>query len=277
MTMIRASDGTQLYLHSHPVEGARAVVALLHGYGEHAGRYAHVAEAWKAHGIATYAIDVRGHGKSEGRRGHVGRFPEYHQDFDALLGVVEERRAGKPYFVFGHSHGALIALHGMIAGGRAKSAMGLLLSSPFLGVALPVNPIKRGLGVLMSGVWPTLALPAGIKGSDVTRDPEQARIYESDPLNNKNATARWFTEAMGAIEVVQRDVAALDKPLILLYGGADRTASAPATDRLAANLKMADRTVERIAGGPHELVNDLPDARAQVIERFGKWMAERAV
>jgi alpha-beta hydrolase superfamily lysophospholipase len=82
---------------------------------------------------------------------------------------------------------------------------------------------------------------------------------------------------MGAIEVVQRDVAALDKPLILLYGGADRTASAPATDRLAANLTMADRTVERIAGGPHELVNDLPDARAQVIERFGKWMAERAV
>ena len=96
MTMIRASDGTQLHLHSHPVEGARAVVALLHGYGEHAGRHAHVAEAWKAHGIATYAIDVRGHGKSEGRRGHVGRFPEYHQDFDALLSVVEERRAGKP-------------------------------------------------------------------------------------------------------------------------------------------------------------------------------------
>ncbi|MFO0723299.1 MAG: alpha/beta hydrolase [Myxococcota bacterium] len=276
MTMIRAQDGTQLLLHSYPQEGARATVAVLHGYGEHGGRYQHVMEAWQAHGIQSFAIDVRGHGRSEGRRGYVGRFPEYHQDLRALLEVVESKRNDKPFFVFGHSHGALIALHGMLTAGIGKGAKGLLLSSPFLGVALPVNPIKRGLGVLMSGIWPTLALPAGIKGTDVTRDPEQARLYEADPLNNKNATARWFTEAMGAIAEVQTRAGELSLPTILLYGGADKTASANETDRLAASLKMSDRVVERIAGGPHELVNDLPDAKAQVIERYGKWMAERA-
>jgi alpha-beta hydrolase superfamily lysophospholipase len=166
--MRTARDGTELHLHAHPLDGARATIAVVHGYGEHGGRYDHVAAAWRERGLQSFAIDVRGHGRSRGPRGFVERFTDYHADLDVLLDVAREAARGGPLFLFGHSNGALIALHYLIARG-GEGLRGLMLSSPFLAVALPVPKPKVMLGKVASRLVPGLALPAGLEGRHVTR------------------------------------------------------------------------------------------------------------
>lgn len=270
MSTLKTADGLELHLHRFgPTEG-QILVALLHGYGEHAGRYAHVGRAWAEHGIRTLAVDLRGHGRSSGVRGYVERFDDYHLDATALVDEARAEANGRPIFLFGHSMGGLIALHWLLSGG-GKDLAGLALSSPLCAVKADVPAWKTKLGTAMSRVYPKLSLPSGLVGRDVSRDPEQARIYDSDPLNNKNATSRWYTETVAAMARVGERARELQLPTILLYGGDDRVASADATDRLAATLAMSDQTKERLPGYYHELVNEPEADRDRVIARYAAW------
>jgi alpha-beta hydrolase superfamily lysophospholipase len=277
MTTLRTQDGRDLNLYHWPARGVPEVMTLgiIHGYGEHAGRYAHVADALNARGISVVSADLRGHGRSSGGRGFVERFDEYHLDAQQILDAAKARAGGRPVALLGHSMGGLVLTHWMLAGG-ASGTVGTVLSSPYLGLALAVNPVKIALGRVMSRIVPTLGLPSGLKGADVTRDPALAAVYDSDPLNNKNATARWFTEATRAQQQVLARAGELKGPMLLMYGGADRVASADATDRFAASLRGADITSERLAGHFHELVNEPPEVRSRVLERISAWLLERA-
>lgn len=276
MSTQKTSDGVELNMHEWLADGTpRLVLALIHGYGEHGGRYLHLGRALNMHGISTVAVDLRGHGKSSGKRGHVDTFSQFHHDATALVARAKTLAAGAPVALMGHSMGGLLVLDWLLAG-NGRDLSGVVITSPFLGLALKVNPVKEGLGRVMSRVIPTLALPSGLKGADVCRDPELQKLYDSDPLNNKNATARWFTETMKTIEDVHARAGQLDAPLLLLYGGADKVASADATDQLAAKLRMKDKTVERLQDHYHELVNELPETRAKIIERIGAWLLAHA-
>jgi alpha-beta hydrolase superfamily lysophospholipase len=267
---IKAGDGLRLALHEWRAEVPEGVVALLHGYGEHAGRYDHVAHAFASKGLSTVAADLRGHGASDGARGYVDRFDDYHLDATATVEAARELADGRPVFLFGHSMGGLLAAHWLLAG-CGKDLIGVALSSPYLGLALEVPKVKEAAGRLMSQVLPKFAMPSGLSGANVTSDPEKARLYDTDPLNNSKATARWFTEANAAIARVHERAGELTLPTILLYGGSDQVASADATDRFASALSMSDKTTERLAGYNHELVNEPPAMRDPVIERYGEW------
>lgn len=273
---MRADDGLELHLHEWKAPGTpRLCVALLHGYGEHAGRYAHFAEALNARGITVVGVDLRGHGKSKGARGHVDAFQQFYSDVKLVVNRAKELSGGAPVALFAHSMGALLALDWLLAG-NGKDLAAVALSSPFLGIALKVNPVKEGLGRVMSRLIPTLSLPSGLKGADACRDPKMQELYDSDTLNNKNATARWFTEAMKAIDRVQARGGELKLPLMILYGGSDRIASADATDELAKKLTAPDRLVERLDGYYHELVNEPPEERAKIFDRFATWLLSKA-
>lgn len=270
MSTLKAADGTELYLHRFGSAEAKGFVAIVHGYGEHGGRYAHVGRAFGEHGLRTLAVDLRGHGRSTGQRGYVGRFDDYHLDVSALVDELRGEAAGRPMFLFGHSMGGLIGLHWLLAGG-GKDLRGLALSSPLLGVAVEVPAWKSKLGIAMSTLVPRFSMPSGLVGRDVTRDAEQARIYDADPLNVKTANSRWYTEMLAATERVIERAPELSLPTLLLYGGADRVASPEAAARLAERLRMADRTVDRLEGHFHELVNEPEPERSAVIERYAAW------
>lgn len=272
---IRTSDGQTLNLHDWTIPQPRLTLGLIHGYGEHAGRYEYAARGLNARGISVVGVDLRGHGRSTGPRGHVDRFNEYHLDAAALIEAARARSGGSPVALFGHSMGALVSIDWQLAGG-GRDLRALVLSSPFLGIALPVNPLKILLGKVASRAVPRLALPSGLTGADVCRDPELARLYDVDPLNNKLATARWYTEATGTFARVQAGAGTLALPLLLLYGGADRVASADETDRFARSLRAPDRTVERLPGLYHEILNEPKETRDRLIERIAGWLLERA-
>ncbi len=265
---LTAADGTLLSLYEWRVPDPKLTVALVHGYAEHAQRYTHVARNVNGRGISVVAIDLRGHGRSQGARGHVDRFQEYHQDVDVLLAKADE---GPPMFVLGHSMGGLLAAHYLLSG-KGHKIKGAILSSPFLGLALEVSGLKLGAARLFSKLVPKLSLPSELKGSDLTRDPEMVKIHEADDLNFGTANSRWFTEASAAMEMVHSRASQLKVPLQLLYGGADRVASADATDRFASQLTVADRDVERLAGFYHEILNEPPADRDAVMERMSSWL-----
>lgn len=189
-----------------------------------------------------------------------------------LLAKAEE---GRPLFMLGHSMGALVTTHYLLSG-KGQKVQGVVLSSPYLGLALEVSGVKKGAASLFSKLVPKLSLPSELEGKDLTRDPEMVRIHDADPLNFGTANARWYTESTQAMEFVHSKASQLAKPVLLLYGGADRIASADATDRFASKLTVADREVERLPGHFHELLNEPPEYRDPLIERIAKWLLARA-
>ena len=271
---VSASDDVRLLAHDWERASPRGIVAILHGYAEHAARYAHVAATLNEQGFAVYGLDLRGHGWSEGPRGHVGRFADYHHDVHALISRARARGGDRPLFVLGHSMGALLACHYWIHR-RDMRWSGMLLTSPYLGLALPVSGVKSAAGRLLSRLAPKVSIASGLPPESLSRDPEMVRAYVDDPLVFNTANTRWFTEAMAAIDEVQARAQELEGPMLLLYGGADRLASPEATGRFSARLHMSDLEVERYAELRHELLNELPPDRERVKARIVSWLETR--
>jgi lysophospholipase len=154
--------------------------------------------------------------------------------------------------------------------------VGLVALSPYLGTAERVNPIKEAAGKLMSRILPKVSMPSGLLGENAARDEALVASYEKDPLMNPNANARWYTETVATQAKVQARIGELKIPLLMLYAGDDRIVAADLSDRLAMNLRMTDKTTERIAGAFHELVNEPPAAREKIIARVGDWILAHA-
>jgi alpha-beta hydrolase superfamily lysophospholipase len=276
MSTIRARDQRELAVHAWTAPKPKVAVALVHGWGEHASRYAHVGKAFAAREISLYAVDLRGHGDSKGPRGHIERFEEYLDDAAALIAHVEADAPGVPRVLMGHSMGGLTMIDFLLAHGATKAA-GLVLTSPYLALALPTPAIKRLAGKLMSGLMPTFAQATNMFGRHVCADPALQAEYDRDPQNVKAITARTFTESLAAQERARAGAGKLTLPLLLLYGGADQVASADVTDAFAGGLTMTDKTVERLAGLYHEILNEPPATREPLIARIGDWVLAHAV
>lgn len=268
MTTFASADGTQLNETVWTAAEPRAVVALLHGYGEHIARYDHVGRALAAAGITVYGCDLRGHGRSPGHRGHIDRFDQYLDDAHAL--VTRARAVGKPLFLLGHSNGGLIATQYVLR--HPGGITGLVLSSPFFGIKLAVPGVKVLAGRIASAVYPRLGLPSGLRGADVSRDPVVQADYDRDPLNNKNATARWFTETTAAQQSSYDRAGEITLPCLVLHGGGDRIADPVRTQSVAARFASVDKTVEILPGQFHEIFNEPEADRQKTLARVTAWI-----
>ena len=273
MSFFQSRDGTQLHERAWPAQGQpHAVVVIVHGYGEHIGRYDATARALGDAGFTVRGFDLRGHGQSGGVRGHCKKFGEYLEDVDAE--VVRAHGENLPLFLLGHSFGALIASQWALA--HPNELQGLALTSPFFGLALAVPGAKVLAGKVASKIYPSLALPSGLKGVDVSRDPEIQALYDSDPLNNKNATARWFTEASAAQVDLEARAPQLTLPLLMIAGGADGIASPKQAKVVFDRIGSRDKTFHLLDGQRHEVLNELPADRAKTVQEIAEWLRAHA-
>jgi alpha-beta hydrolase superfamily lysophospholipase len=269
----RSPPGPTLYFNATMPAGApKAMLALLHGYADHGARYLHVMGALAEHGIGSVAVDMRGHGRASGPRGHCDRFAEFLDDAGELARLASDRAKGAPLFLFGHSFGGLVASASAIDAPRAWR--GLVLSAPFFGLALEVPAIKVGAAKLASRLVPRLALPSGLSGKDVTHDAARARAYDEDPLVFKKATARWFVETQAAQARTIARAPELRMPLYVVFGGADPIAKLASGRAFFDRVGSSDKTFDERSGLFHEVLNE--PVWKEITERIAKWILERA-
>lgn len=254
-----------------PKGTARGRVLLLHGYADHAGRFDHVASAWNDLGLAVARLDLRGHGRSGGPRGHIDAFDDYVSDVQRVmprLDSVEGWTSGSAPVLFGHSMGGLVATHVVLR--DPARWCGLSMSSPFFGLAKPVPKVQVLLGKVASRIAPGLRQPSGLKGSDVSHDPEIVSRYDLDPLGFHHVTARWFTEVVAAQAKAFQDAARLTLPILCIAAGDDRLVSVEATRRFIERAGASHKDLDVRPGLFHEVLNE-PDWREHA-QRFGERM-----
>jgi alpha-beta hydrolase superfamily lysophospholipase len=268
----RAVPGPALYFTSAMPEGApKAVVGVVHGYADHGARYAHVMDFWASHGIGSVAIDLRGHGRATGARGFVARFDEYLDDAAELARLVADRARDAPVFLMGHSMGGLVASLSVLESPRKWR--GLLLSAPYFGLTMEVPAAKRVASRIASRLAPRLALPSGLEGSLLTRDPVRVREHDEDPLIFPNATARWFRESTKAYGRALNRARSLTLPLYEVFGTDDRVVNFVAGRAFFDAAGSADKTFDERPGLFHEVLNEVE--WKDIAATMEKWMLAR--
>jgi acylglycerol lipase len=269
----RFSAGDNLTLYEQwwlPEAGARATVALVHGFTEHSGRYARLAEDLNRRGYAVRALDLRGHGRSEGERCFVRSFDEYLADLDAWLGRMGGQGDQRP-FLFGHSMGGTVAALYAIA--RQSDVRGLILSAPAVKVAGDVFPVLRRLAWIVSPLLPRLRL-VRLGSRYISRDAEVVSAYRSDPLVfHERFPVRMAAEIMRAARRIARQAESLRLPLLVMHGTGDRACDYEGSRELCRRAGSADKTLRLYEGLYHEILSD-PE-RGKVLEDMVGWLDAR--
>jgi len=239
--------------------------------GEHCGRYGNVVDALCPKGFAVYGLDLRGHGRSGGRRGHVMAFSEYLEDTERLIGVVGNRDPETSRFLLGHSMGGLIALRYAIS--HPKGLSGLALSSASLKIKGEVPAIKVALGRLFSRLLPAFTMNNGLDPNHVSRDPAVVKAYQDDPLVHHRVSARWYTEFVDAMDASHRDAALLKVPILILQAGDDSMVDAEGSRALFEEVTVKDKEIRLFDGYYHEIFNDV--GKEHVLEVLADWFENR--
>lgn len=267
ISTIRTRDGISLSAGHHCVPDPRARIVLLHGYAEHAGRYGAVIEALTGAGYECHTLDLRGHGQSEGVRGHVRHFEEYLDDVDDLLATLED--SPLPRILFAHSLGGLIALAYVLRSPKAFHA--LAVSSPFLSPAMPVPKVQELLALAASRLAPTLLTDSPLDPRGISRDPSVVEAYLADPLVFKTFNARWFFEIRKGQEQVMERAGEIQIPVLMLLGEADPIADPGRSREVFDRLGSTDKRLEVYDGFLHEVLNEV--GRERVVRDLLGWLA----
>jgi alpha-beta hydrolase superfamily lysophospholipase len=250
-----------------PVGNPRAVVVVAHGGLEHGGRYTHVADRFAGDGLATYAIDFRGHGRSGGRAGQVERISLLVDDLDRLVRLAAERHSGVPMFLLAHSLGAMVALEYVVSGDRDLA--GLVLSGTGIdvsGIPKPQAMVAR----LLSAAMPNLRLMK-FASDGVSRDPAVVRAYDEDPLVFRGRVpVRTAAEILVSADRVTPRLGSVQLPLLVLHGGADVIATPAGARMVYERARSVDKTLNVYDGLYHEIFNEREQEK--VIEDVVKWI-----
>ncbi len=253
-----------------PADLTRAALINLHGLGDHSGLYPALVEHFIGRGIAVYAPDLRGNGRSPGQRGYVGRWDEFREDLDRFVAVVRQEEPNRPLFLLGNSLGGLIVLDYVLH--RVEGIRGVIAASPPLGrLGVPVPLLA--LGRVLSLVWPRFSVRTGMDLSGLARDPAVVETVLADPLFHRMGTARLSTEVVSAITRVQAAAPRFPLPLLVIHGSADRMVPPDGSRAFVARVGHPDRELREYAGAYHALFADLD--RERVLTDVERWIAAR--
>lgn len=244
-----------------PVGAPRAALLLVHGIGEHSGRYEHVGATFAEAGIDVLAFDQRGFGATEGRRAHVKAFDHFLDDLEPLL--ADRRALGVPVILMGHSLGGLISTTYLMSG-RPQADLAVL-SSPALAAELP--RWQRVAAPVLGVVTPRLKIPTDFDGSILSRDEAVQTGYEQDPLRVPASTARLGREVLRAMKAVDLTLDRLRLPTYVLHGSDDMLVPPSASEP----LEQLPNVTRRVWNGlRHECLNE-PE-KFEVMTEIVTWL-----
>jgi alpha-beta hydrolase superfamily lysophospholipase len=269
-SFVASRDGTRIAYRCWPKSGATITFTVVHGLGEHAGRYAAFAQAMAGRGFGTFAMDLRGHGLSEGQRGHVDSWSQWEDDISAFIGVVARQVSGE-LVPLGHSFGGAAMLSAVLDG-RVGAARRFIVSSPALKARVAVPQWKTTLGAVSSRVAPRLALSNQVDAGTLSRIPEVVEAYRTDALVHPRISSRTYTEWTKATRDILARAGQIKLPFLILAGTDDRLIDPEGSEELH-RAAPAMSELHLLAGRYHEPFNDL--GSDEVFDVIAQWLDTR--
>jgi alpha-beta hydrolase superfamily lysophospholipase len=244
---------TNLFARHWPVSQAKAVVGIIHGFGEHSGRYTHVADFFTKNGFSVTTFDLPGHGKTTGKRGHVDNYDVLLDSVQTLLDFTRKQYPGLPVFLFGHSMGGNILANFLIR--RQPAIQGAVLQASWLRVPYELPKLEIWLAKTMRTIYPSLQVSSKLDVNAVSHDPAVVAAYKADALNHDKITPGWFFGAYEAQQFAINHAADITVPTLVMHGTADKLAGFGGSEELA-NNGGPTLTFKPWAGLYHELHNE---------------------
>jgi len=264
------ADGLNIFTRSWQPEGeARAVIVLVHGFNAHSGYMIWPGEHFAAHGLAAYALDLRGRGRSEGERFWVEKFSDYLADVDGLVAIARQENPGLPIYVLGHSAGGVVASSYVFE--HQDAIAGLICESFALDVGLP-----DAAGLLIKGIshiLPHLHIFT-LKNEIFSRDPQAVAAMNSDPLiKDESQPAETAAALVKGAELLREHMPAFTVPVLIIHGTDDKATRYQGSQYFYDHAGSTDKTLKLYEGGYHDLLNDT--IKTEVIADIQSWLDER--
>ncbi len=269
----QTTGGLRLFERSWLPDGdEKGVLVIVHGYAEHSGRYDYVGTWLAKRGYAVHALDLRGHGRSEGERVFVRSFNEYLDDVNAFLARVRAQHGGAAPWLLGHSMGGSIVALAAVT--RRPAVRGLLLSGAGLGAPTKTPRLITRILLLLGRFTPRLRLRK-LAAATVSRDPEVVAWYDADPLNFRGKMPAGLVAAMiRAARIVNERRETIDYPLLIMHGTEDALTRPEGSEALYQRSASTDKTLKLYRGLFHEILNE-PE-KDQVLGDIVDWLDARA-
>ena len=248
-----------------------ALLIVVHGTGEHVGCYDDLAEKFTAQSVGLFAFDLRGHGRSSGKRGHSS-FKIIKNDLLFVIGIMRQKFPNVPIVLFGHSMGGHIVLSYAID--MNNQIQGVIASSPWLKLVNPPSPMLVRIAKLASHIIPWFTVRTGIKAEQLVHDGVCARSSKTDPLLHKKISVRLFSDLWTNSEIILSNRCPINVPLLLMHGTADRLTSYQAGKLFAQNAGK-NATFKPWPDMHHNLLND---TRSEVVvQHILKWLSKQVI
>ncbi len=250
---IRLNNGLVLKgIIQSPGENTRAVIIMVHGIGEHIQRYANWAGLFSNEGIGFAGLDLPGHGRSDGRRGHIKNFDWLDEMIDILLKTCYQTFPGIPVYIYGHSLGGGVVLNYILR--KSPKVKGAIVTSPWLRLAFEPPKAKVIMASVTRLILPGLVQPAGLIVNQISHDGNVVEKYKSDPLVHDKISVGLFYSAMNAAKYSLAHASELKIPTLLIHGSDDLICSPEASKEFAGKTDMVELKIWD--GGYHELHNE---------------------
>ena len=266
------TDGIELYGQSWTPEGVpKAVICLIHGLSEHSGRYHAFAQYFTEKNMAVYAIDLRGHGKTPGKRGHIPNYELLLDDVEELLKVARRTYNDTPLFVYGQSFGGNIVSN-YVTKKNTSEVAGTILSAPWLRLAFTPPQIKIKLAGLMQNIYPGYTENSDINPEELSKDPAVIKAYKEDSLVHNRISSRLFFSATNHGELAIANAFKLTIPLLAIHGKEDKLTSWKATEGFVKNTE-GKGSLNLYDGVKHEPHNDIE--RLTILAEVYQWISKQ--
>jgi alpha-beta hydrolase superfamily lysophospholipase len=251
------NDEVTFYIQGWEPEGKpKAIVCLLHGLGEHTGRYEHVGAALNQAGYALFGFDLRGHGKTGGPRGHIPSLDTVLSDIHQFIGFQKQNFPDIPIFLYGHSLGGMLALTYIIQNDAALN--GIIVTGAGLRSPLQEQKAKVALAKILGSLIPAVTFPSGLDPSTISRDPEVVKKYVHDPLVHDKISAGLGKANLSGVDICFARAKEVQLPLLIMHGTEDVLVYPSGSQEFAelAGETNNDVTLKLWDGLHHEIHNE---------------------
>ncbi len=266
----KSKDGLKLFAHAYPSKNPpKAIICMVHGHGEHIGRYEHLAAALNDADYTFIGFDHRGHGQSDGTRGHIPSYETLLDDIEIFLAEIEEDYPDVPRILYGHSMGGNLVLNYALR--RTPDIKGIISTSPWLKLAFEPPAIQVFMGKMMDKIYPAFMQSSGLETSSLSRDPNVVRAYEEDPLVHDKISARLFVGMYESGLWALEHAAEISLPLLLMHGSEDKITSAEASREFAE--KAGENVTLKIWDGLYHETHNEPE-QAEVFSKIINWLGD---